>query len=119
MSSDKLTVQEREDTVPMSELHQHHSHSGRHFKTYFLILLVVIFSPLGNVLLSSGMKQVPLPNSSAFSFGSSHRALFGSESHRHLCTSFPTCWSCPGPITATCNRPPRAPEKYTTHKHTQ
>ena len=69
MSSDKLTVEEREDTVPMSELHQHHSHSGRHFKTYFLILLVVIFSPLGNVLLSSGMKQVgPMTFHSASEF---------------------------------------------------
>jgi len=69
MSSDKLTVEEREDTVPMSELHQHHSPSGRHFKTYFLILLVVIFSPLGNVLLSSGMKQVgPMTFHSASEF---------------------------------------------------
>ena len=29
-----------------------------HFKTYFLILMIVIFAPLGNVLLSKGMKNV-------------------------------------------------------------
>jgi uncharacterized membrane protein len=31
---------------------------GFHFKTYFLILMMVIFAPLGNVLLSKGMKNV-------------------------------------------------------------
>jgi len=55
MSSSKLTVEERQDMAPMSTPHHH---SGRHFKTYFLILLVIIFSPLGNVLLSTGMKEV-------------------------------------------------------------
>lgn len=58
MSSSKLTMEERDDMVPMTEPRHDSSHSGRHFKTYFLILLVVIFSPLGNVLLSTGMKQV-------------------------------------------------------------
>jgi uncharacterized membrane protein len=29
-----------------------------HFKTYFLILMIVVFAPLGNVLLSKGMKNV-------------------------------------------------------------
>ena len=31
---------------------------GFHFKTYFLILIMVVFAPLGNVLLSKGMKNV-------------------------------------------------------------
>ena len=30
----------------------------RHFKTYILILLMVFFSPLGNILLSKGMKGI-------------------------------------------------------------
>jgi hypothetical protein len=58
MSSSKLTVEERDDMVHMSDPHTNKAHSGRHFKTYFLILLVIIFSPLGNVLLSTGMKEV-------------------------------------------------------------
>jgi uncharacterized membrane protein len=32
--------------------------SNLHFKTYLLILLMVIFGPLGNVLLGKGMKQI-------------------------------------------------------------
>jgi uncharacterized membrane protein len=32
--------------------------SGPHFKTYLLILLMVIFGPLGNVLLGKGMKRI-------------------------------------------------------------
>jgi uncharacterized membrane protein len=31
---------------------------GLHFKTYLAILFIVIFAPLGNVLLSKGMKSV-------------------------------------------------------------
>lgn len=31
---------------------------GLHFKTYVLILLMVLFAPLGNVLLSKGMKEI-------------------------------------------------------------
>lgn len=31
---------------------------GYHFKTYILILMIVVFAPLGNVLLSKGMKNV-------------------------------------------------------------
>ena len=31
---------------------------GFHIKTYFLILIIVVFAPLGNVLLSKGMKNV-------------------------------------------------------------
>jgi|SRR5580704_14695007 uncharacterized membrane protein len=34
------------------------SSAGPHFKTYLLILLMVIFGPLGNVLLGKGMKQI-------------------------------------------------------------
>jgi uncharacterized membrane protein len=34
------------------------SSSGLHFKTILLILLMVIFGPLGNVLLGKGMKRV-------------------------------------------------------------
>jgi drug/metabolite transporter (DMT)-like permease len=34
------------------------SSSGLHFKTYALILVMVIFGPLGDVLLSKGMKHV-------------------------------------------------------------
>jgi uncharacterized membrane protein len=34
------------------------SSSSLHFKTYLLICLMVIFGPLGNVLLGKGMKQV-------------------------------------------------------------
>jgi uncharacterized membrane protein len=34
------------------------SSAGLHFKTYLLILLMVIFGPLGNVLLGKGMKQI-------------------------------------------------------------
>ena len=69
MSSSKLTVEEREDMAPMSTPRHNNAHSGRHFKTYFLILLVIIFSPLGNVLLSSGMKEVgPMTFHSASQF---------------------------------------------------
>lgn len=32
--------------------------AGLHFKTYVLILFIIIFAPLGNVLLSKGMKTV-------------------------------------------------------------
>ncbi|MGB8064500.1 MAG: EamA family transporter [Candidatus Sulfotelmatobacter sp.] len=32
--------------------------SNLHFKTYFLIFLMVIFGPLGNVFLGKGMKQM-------------------------------------------------------------
>jgi multidrug transporter EmrE-like cation transporter len=31
---------------------------GPHFKTYFFILLMVLFAPLGNVLLGKGMKGI-------------------------------------------------------------
>jgi uncharacterized membrane protein len=31
---------------------------GFHLKTYFLILMIVIFAPLGNVLLGKGMKSI-------------------------------------------------------------
>jgi drug/metabolite transporter (DMT)-like permease len=34
------------------------SSASLHFKTYLLILLMVIFGPLGNVLLGKGMKRV-------------------------------------------------------------
>jgi drug/metabolite transporter (DMT)-like permease len=34
------------------------SSQGLHFKTYVLILLIILFAPLGNVLLSKGMKDV-------------------------------------------------------------
>jgi uncharacterized membrane protein len=34
------------------------SFSDLHFKTYLLILLMVIFGPLGNVLLGKGMKRI-------------------------------------------------------------
>ena len=35
------------------------SSPGLHFKTYLLICLMVIFGPLGNVLLGKGMKHIP------------------------------------------------------------
>src|SRR5271154_4047445 len=34
------------------------SSAGLHFKTYLLILLMVIFGPLGNVLLGKAMKRI-------------------------------------------------------------
>jgi drug/metabolite transporter (DMT)-like permease len=34
------------------------SSSGLHFKTYCMILIMVVFGPLGNVLLGKGMKHV-------------------------------------------------------------
>src|ERR1700678_4097690 len=34
------------------------SFAGLHFKTFLLILLMVIFGPLGNVLLGKGMKRI-------------------------------------------------------------
>jgi uncharacterized membrane protein len=34
------------------------SSSSLHFKTYLLILIMVIFGPLGNVLLGRGMKRI-------------------------------------------------------------
>jgi drug/metabolite transporter (DMT)-like permease len=34
------------------------SSTGLHFKTYLLICLMVIFGPLGNVLLGKGMKRI-------------------------------------------------------------
>ncbi|MGA8491384.1 MAG: EamA family transporter [Terriglobales bacterium] len=36
--------------------------SSLHFKTYLLILLMVIFGPLGNVLLGKGMKRIGAAN---------------------------------------------------------
>jgi drug/metabolite transporter (DMT)-like permease len=58
MSLSKLAIEAREEMVHVDDSHHGGPHSGRHFKTYFLILLVVIFSPLGNVLLGAGMKEV-------------------------------------------------------------
>ena len=58
MSSSKLPIEDREDVLQIGGPDHGGSHSGRHFKTYFLILLVLIFSPLGNVLLGAGMKEV-------------------------------------------------------------
>jgi len=46
------------------------SSPGLHFKTYLLILLMVIFGPLGNVLLGKGMKRI-----GAASIGSPSEAL--------------------------------------------
>jgi len=34
------------------------SSAGLYFKTYFLIFLMVVFGPLGNVLLGKGMKRI-------------------------------------------------------------
>ena len=34
------------------------SSSGLHFKTYCMILIMVVFAPLGNVLLGKGMKNI-------------------------------------------------------------
>jgi hypothetical protein len=34
------------------------SYAGLHFKTYLLIFLMVVFGPLGNVLLGKGMKRI-------------------------------------------------------------
>jgi drug/metabolite transporter (DMT)-like permease len=36
--------------------------SGLHFKTYLLIFFMVIFGPLGNVLLGKGMKRIDVPS---------------------------------------------------------
>ncbi|MGA8145105.1 MAG: hypothetical protein WB987_14560 [Candidatus Acidiferrales bacterium] len=58
MSQSKPTVQDERELLDPRVEASHGSHSARHFKTYFLILLVVIFGPLGNVLLSIGMKAV-------------------------------------------------------------
>ena len=41
------------------------SSAGLHLKTYILIFLMVIFGPLGNVLLGKGMKQMAPVTSSA------------------------------------------------------
>ncbi len=38
------------------------SSAGLHFKTYLLIFLMVIFGPLGNVLLGKGMKRIGAVN---------------------------------------------------------
>jgi uncharacterized membrane protein len=43
---------------------------GLHFKTYLLIFFMVIFGPLGNVLLGKGMKQI-----GAVSIGTPAQAL--------------------------------------------
>lgn len=58
MSPTDPTVQDTRELSHLNDQHSHASHSGLHFKTYFLILLVVTFGPLGNVLLSKGMKQI-------------------------------------------------------------
>ena len=42
------------------------SSAGLHLKTYLLILLMVIFGPLGNVLLGKGMKSIGAVNLSTF-----------------------------------------------------
>ena len=39
-----------------------HSSGGLHFKTFVLILIMVVFGPLGNVLLGKGMKGVGSPS---------------------------------------------------------
>ena len=37
--------------------------SGLHLKTFFLLLIMVVFGPLGDVLLSKGMKDLgEIPN---------------------------------------------------------
>jgi multidrug transporter EmrE-like cation transporter len=46
------------------------SSAGLHFKTYLLILLMVIFGPLGNELLGKGMKRI-----GAVSVGTPREAL--------------------------------------------
>lgn len=46
------------------------SPAGLHFKTYLLIFLMVLFGPLGNVLLGKGMKRI-----GAVSIGSPAAAL--------------------------------------------
>src|SRR5215472_234319 len=59
MNSSKLTLDEQDELAPVSAPpDMTPNHSRLHFKTYFLILLVITFSPLGNVLLSTGMKEV-------------------------------------------------------------
>jgi uncharacterized membrane protein len=58
MSPTEPTVQDTRELSHLNDQHSHASHSGLHFKTCFLILLVVTFGPLGNVLLSKGMKQI-------------------------------------------------------------
>lgn len=57
MNSSKLTLQDNEGLTPVPDRSLVPPHHHLHFKTYLFILLVVIFSPLGNVLLSTGMKQ--------------------------------------------------------------
>jgi drug/metabolite transporter (DMT)-like permease len=45
------------------------SHAPSRVKTYFFVLLMVVFGPLGNVLLRKGMKAIgPLPGSSPEQF---------------------------------------------------
>ena len=46
-----------------------------HFKTFLLILLMVIFGPLGHVLLGKGMKQIGATGASAGVFGQLSRIL--------------------------------------------
>jgi drug/metabolite transporter (DMT)-like permease len=46
------------------------SSGGLHFKTYLLIFLIMIFGPLGNVLLGKGMKRI-----GPVSFGTLSEAL--------------------------------------------
>lgn len=38
--------------------HRMSTSAGLHFKTYSMILIMVVFGPVGNVLLSKGMKNV-------------------------------------------------------------
>jgi drug/metabolite transporter (DMT)-like permease len=55
------------------------SHHHLRFKTFVMILLVVIFSPLGNVLLDKGMKSVgPLDFASTSAATQSIMAVFTS-----------------------------------------
>jgi drug/metabolite transporter (DMT)-like permease len=46
------SLRKRQTIEPMKDS------SGFHFKTYLLIFLMVLFAPLGNVLLSKGMKNI-------------------------------------------------------------
>ena len=83
----------------------------RHLKTYLLIGVMVIAGPLGNVLLSKGMKQTGRlaiwPPTEAL-----HTVLrvFGTPSIwlgvASLLTFFlaNSCWCCPGRTTATSSR---------------
>lgn len=94
------------------------SSQGLHLKTYVLILFIILFAPMGNVLLSKGMKNVgAVAWQNPESLGHIFVQIFTSPYvwlgiGSLLLFLLPICWYFPGRITASCNRLPPLPTPW-------